>query len=32
VNQQREAEQREARDDAGEIVGRIVKETEINAS
>jgi hypothetical protein len=32
VNQQRESEEREARDDAGEIVGRIVKDTEINAS
>jgi hypothetical protein len=32
VNQQRENEEREARDDAGEIVGRIVEDTEINAS
>jgi len=32
VNQQRESEEREARDNAGEIVGRIVEDTDVKAS
>ena len=32
VNQQQEGEARQARDDAGEVVERIVKDTEIKAS